>query len=151
QPEQVLPAFAALDRPMERRDNAIRLLRVEHPILQVFGNVVFTQAGEVVEALIIPDDAAVRVRHPDELRDRFGKGTKAFLTLTNAALAFEQRPGIAGNLAGADDGTAAVAHRRDGDRNVDQVSGLVDALGEELADTLAKTDPLENAVLFILP
>src|SRR5690606_36094219 len=101
QPEQVLPAFAFCDGPAERRNDAIRLLWVEHTVLQVFGNVAFAKAGVGVETLVVPHDAAGRIRNPDELRDRFGERAKPFLALADAALAFKKGPGIAGDLAGA--------------------------------------------------
>ena len=114
-------------------------------------NVARRYAGESVPLRIEPDHFAVGIGDPRKLVHVLGQQAEALLALAQGALRAQVRPDIAGDLAGADDLAGGVAHRRDADRNVEQVPVLVQALGVERLHALSRPDALEDAVLLFLP
>jgi hypothetical protein len=77
--EGVLPGLAGLARALKARHDALQVVGMVDGAPAPALHLLESGAGEVVPALVVPEDPAVRPRHPGELRDAVGHCAKALL------------------------------------------------------------------------
>ena len=142
--ERVFVVLTSSDRRVVIGHHLRAVIGMDYSPPTLVDRIVIAEPGELVPALVEPEDVPVGIGHPGELADVLGKRAKAFLALAHRLLDAKIFANVAGHLAGTDDLPVRVAHGRDADLDVEQLAVLVQPLGVEGLDALADANAGEN-------
>jgi hypothetical protein len=146
----VFPFHPGRDIGIELGDHAIDMIGVVHrqpPAMEAF---LFSQSGEIVPALVEPQQVALRVGYPGQLRDVVGQDAQAMLALGQHGLRLVAFAHVAHDLAGAHHRAVGGEDRGDRQRRAELRAVLALAHGFERLDPFAACDAGNDPVFLAL-